>query len=162
MRLLASTDFALRILMLLAEEPGGGRLSVETLARRLGGLSRNHLHKIVQDLSALGITRTTRGTGGGVTLAVPPEQVRLGTLVRRLEADQPMVDCFRQDEGTCTLMPACRLRNMLREAQERFYTSLEDHTLAALTRNKPSAVPEKEIVPVPRSGKDGQLRGRAC
>lgn len=129
MRLLASTDFALRVLMLLAET-GGGRLSVETLARRLGGLSRNHLHKIVQDLSALGITRTSRGTRGGVTLALPPEQVRLGTLVRQLEADQPIVECFRQDEGTCTLMPACRLRNMLRDAQGRFYASLEDHTLA--------------------------------
>ena len=62
MRLLASTDFALRVLMLLADEPVGGRLSVETLASRLGRLSRNHLHKIVQDLTALGITRTTRGT----------------------------------------------------------------------------------------------------
>ena len=130
MRLLASTDFALRVLMLLAADPGGGRMSVETLARRLGGLSRNHLHKIVQDLTALGITRTMRGTGGGVTLAVPPEHVRLGTLVRHLEADQPIVECFRQDEGACTLMPACRLRNMLRVAQDRFYTSLEDHTLA--------------------------------
>ena len=44
MRLLASTDYALRILMLLAEQPNGERLSVETLARRLGGLSRHHLH----------------------------------------------------------------------------------------------------------------------
>ena len=139
MRLLASTDFALRVLMLLAEEPAGGRLSVETLASRLGGLSRNHLHKIVQDLTALGITRTTRGTGGGATLAVPPEQVRLGTLVRQLEADQPIVECFRQDEGTCTLMPACRLRTMLGEAQRRFYASLEDHTLADCLPGKAAA-----------------------
>ena len=76
------------------------RLSVETLAGRLGGLSRNHLHKIVQVLTALGITRTPRGTGGGVALAVPPKHVRLGTLVRQLEADQPLVERFRQDEGT--------------------------------------------------------------
>jgi Rrf2 family nitric oxide-sensitive transcriptional repressor len=130
MRLLASTDYALRILMLLAEHPNGERLSVETLARRLGGLSRHHLHKIVQDLTALGITHTTRGTGGGVTLAVLPEQVHLGTLVRQLEADQPLVECFRPDEGMCTLMPACRLRTMLREAQGCFYSSLENHTLA--------------------------------
>lgn len=130
MRLLASTDFALRILMLLAREADGGRMSVETLARRLGGLSRDHLHKVVQDLTAIGITRTTRGAGGGVMLAVPPGQVRLGTLVRHLEADQPMVECFRRDEGECTFMPTCRLRNMLREARDRFFNSLDDHTLA--------------------------------
>lgn len=136
MRLLASTDFALRVLMLLAEEPAGERLSVETLAGRLGGLSRNHLHKIVQDLTALRITRTTRGTGGGVALAVPADKVRLGTLVRQLEADQPIVECFRPDEGTCTLMPACRLRSMLHEAQGRFYANLDDHTLADCLRRK--------------------------
>ena len=130
MRLLASTDFALRVLMVLGSAPAGQRLSVDALARALGGLSRNHLHKIVQELTALGITRTTRGTGGGVALAVPPETVRLGSLVRQLEADQPMVECFRRDGCACTLLPTCRLRNMLRAARERFYDSLEAYTLA--------------------------------
>jgi hypothetical protein len=64
MRLLASNDFALRALMLLAREPAGKRMSVESLAQELGDLSRNHLHKIVQELTSLGITHTPRGTGG--------------------------------------------------------------------------------------------------
>ena len=115
MRLLASTDFALRILMRLAREPTGKRMSVEALAHQLGDLSRNHLHKIVQELTSLGITHTTRGTGGGVSLAVPPETVRLGTLMRHLEADQPVVECFRQEGCACTLMSDCRLRGMLRD-----------------------------------------------
>ena len=129
MRLLASTDFALRVLMLLAREPAGKRMSVETLAHELGDLSRNHLHKIVQELTSLGITHTTRGTGGGVSLAVRPETVRLGTLVRHLEADQPVVECFRQEGCACTLLADCRLRGMLRDARDRFYESLEAHTL---------------------------------
>ncbi len=130
MRLLASTDFALRVLMLLARAPGGGRVSVQTMARERGGLSRDHLHKIVQVLTALGIARTVRGAGGGVMPAVPPEKVLLGTLVRQLKSDQPVVECFRQDGGACTLMPAYRLRDMLREARDRFYNSLDAHTLA--------------------------------
>ena len=117
MRLLASTDFALRVLMLLARDPSRDRMSVEALARALGGLSRHHLHKIVQDLTALGITRTVRGTGGGVMLATRPEKVRLGTLVQELEADQPIVECFRQDGCDCTFMPACQLREKLRAAR---------------------------------------------
>jgi Rrf2 family nitric oxide-sensitive transcriptional repressor len=130
MRLLASTDIALRILMLLGRQPPGRHLNVETLARELGGLSRNHLHKIVQDLTALGVARTVRGAGGGVMLAVPPEQVLIGTLLRQLEADQPVVECFRPDSCACTLMPGCQLRGMLRDAQDRFYASLDHHTLA--------------------------------
>jgi Rrf2 family nitric oxide-sensitive transcriptional repressor len=121
MRLLSSTDFALRVLIVLASDAPGVHVSVETL---------NHLHKIVQDLTALGITRTLRGAGGGVMLAMPPEEIRLGALIRQLEEDQAIVECFRAGECSCTLMPGCRLRGMLREAQDRFHDSLDQQTLA--------------------------------
>ena len=130
MRLLASTDFALRVLMLLARAPAGTRMSVEMLARELGNLSRNHLHKIIQELTAYGVTVTTRGAGGGVALAVAPESIRLGKFVLHLESDQPVVECFRADGCACTLLPHCQLRNMLSEARERFYASLDRLTLA--------------------------------
>ncbi len=130
MRLLTSTDIALRVLMLLGRQAPGRHMNVETLARELGGLSRNHLHKIVQDLSGLGILRTVRGAGGGVLLARPLAEVRLGALVRTLESDQALVECFRADGGRCVLEPGCRLRVMLRAARECFYRSLDQHTLA--------------------------------
>ena len=130
MRLLASTDFALRVLMALGQRPAGETVNVETLAQSLGGLSRSHLHKIVQNLAALGIVKTIRGAGGGVTLAKAPRAVRIGALIRALELDQPVVECFRADHGCCTLDPGCRLRPMLRKARERFYETLDDYTLA--------------------------------
>ncbi len=130
MRLLASTDFALRILMLLGRQEPGQNLSVETMAGLLGGLSRNHLHKIVQDLAGLGVLRTVRGAGGGVSLAKPLADVRLGWLVRSLESDQPLVECFREGGGCCAIDAGCRLRGMLRAAREAFYQSLDQHTLA--------------------------------
>ena len=134
MRLLASTDIALRVLILLGREPKGQHLSVEALATVLGGLSRNNLHKIVQDLSALGVTRTVRGAGGGVTLALPPVDIRLGSLVRQLEAGQALVECNRPDGCSCTLLPDCRLRSMLADAQTQFYQRLDMHTLADCLR----------------------------
>ncbi len=129
MRLLASTDLALRVLMLLGRsEPG--KLNVEQIAGRLGGLSRNHLHKIVQDLVGLGVLRTVRGAGGGVVLAKPLRAIRLGKLVRMLESDQAVVECFRSDGGCCALQIGCHLRGMMRAAQDAFYDSLDQHTLA--------------------------------
>jgi Rrf2 family nitric oxide-sensitive transcriptional repressor len=129
MRLLASTDIALRVLMLLSGERSGRPVSVDMLARRLGGLSRHHLHKIVQNLTAMGITRTLRGAAGGVVLAVPPAELRLGTLIRRLEEEQPSVECFRPETCTCTLVQQCRLRGMLRAAREAFYRELETNSV---------------------------------
>jgi Rrf2 family nitric oxide-sensitive transcriptional repressor len=129
MRLLASTDFALRVLMRLATSPAA-TLTVDQLARELGGLSRNHLHKVVQDLAALGLVRTSRGPRGGVALAAAPREIRLGTLIRALEGEQPLVECFRADGGACSLTPRCRLRGMLHAARESFLATLERHTLA--------------------------------
>lgn len=130
MRLLASTDYALRVLMLLGRRASGGNLNVEAIASQLGGLSRNHLHKIVQELAGLGILKAVRGAGGGVSLAKPLADIRLGWLVRTLEADQPIVECFREDGGCCVIDPGCRLRVMVGKAREAFYQSLDQHTLA--------------------------------
>ena len=134
MRLLASTDYALRVLMALGHSRSGETINVGTLAKSLGGLSRNHLHKIVQDLAAIGIVKTIRGTGGGVLLAKEAGEIKIGAVVRALEGDQAIVECFRADHGCCTLEPGCRLRPMLRKARETFYKSLDAHTLADCLR----------------------------
>jgi len=130
MRLLASTDFALRVLMHLATLPSDQPVSVEALSRELGGLSRHHLHKIVQDLAGRGLVRTQRGAAGGGMLGKPPGEIRVGPLIRALEGDQPIVECFRPDHGCCTLNAGCRLRGFLRDAREQFYRALDGQTVA--------------------------------
>ncbi|HVB69763.1 MAG TPA: Rrf2 family transcriptional regulator [Acetobacteraceae bacterium] len=149
MRLLASTDIALRVLILLAGAPPGRPVSVGWMARELGGLSRDHLHKIVQELTSLGITRTVRGAGGGMLLARAPAEVRLGSLVRHLEADQAMVECFRAEGCACTLLPGCRLRGMLASAEAGFYASLDGYTLADCSPDpeRDAPLPDRRLAP---------------
>lgn len=129
MRLLASTDFAMRVLIRLAGTPNQV-VTVEQLARELGDLSRHHLHKVVQELTGLGLVRTIRGPRGGVGLAVNPAEVRIGGLIRDLEADHPMVECLRADGGCCALDVGCRLRTMLETAWHSFVAALDGYTLA--------------------------------
>jgi Rrf2 family transcriptional regulator, nitric oxide-sensitive transcriptional repressor len=132
MRLLAFTDFGLRALMRLAADypgPPGRHLSTEALAGELA-ISRNHLVKVMQALAEAGFVRTLRGPKGGVALAVPPGEIRLGAVVRRLERDQALVECFRADGGQCNLLPCCRLKGALAEAREAFFASLDRLTLA--------------------------------
>ncbi len=128
MRLLSSTDLALRVLMRLSAEPNE-HVSTDVLARELA-VSRNHLHKIVQYLTQIGLVRTIRGARGGVMLARPAGEIRVGDVVRGHEQDQPLVECFRPDGGACTLLPRCRLRAMLTAAKDAFYEHLDQFTLA--------------------------------
>jgi Rrf2 family nitric oxide-sensitive transcriptional repressor len=128
MKLLTSTDFALRVLMRLAVAPDT-HVSTDVLARELV-ISRNHLHKIVQFLTEAGLVRTIRGAHGGVMLARPASQINVGAVIRSREENQALVECFRVDGGACTLLPHCRLRGILDAAKYAFYQHLDRYTLA--------------------------------
>lgn len=134
MRLTSFTDYGLRMLMRLASAPGTA-FSTAELAGEFG-LSRNHLTKIMQHLARAGMVETRRGSGGGAVLARPPEEIRLGDLVRLLEEDQPLVECFGLG-GTCTIDGRCRLKGRLRAAEAAFLADLDRSTLADIALPAP-------------------------
>jgi Rrf2 family nitric oxide-sensitive transcriptional repressor len=128
MRLTAFTDFGLRVLMRLAGAPGRAFTTAE-IADEFS-ISRNHLTKVVRELAEAGYIETRRGAGGGFKLARSAEDITLGEVVRTLERDQPLVECFRPDGGSCVLTPRCRLKRRLRVAREVFLAELGRTTLA--------------------------------
>jgi Rrf2 family transcriptional regulator, nitric oxide-sensitive transcriptional repressor len=128
MRLTSFTDFAMRALMRLAGEPTRSFATGEIAAEF--GISRNHLAKVVRDLAEGGFISTQRGVGGGFALARPPQSITLGEIVRALEGGHPLVECFRDDGGSCALTPRCRLKAKLAGAREAFMRELDATTLA--------------------------------
>jgi len=128
MRLTAFTDFGLRALMRLAGEPDRS-FSTHEIATEFG-ISRNHLTKVVRDLSEGGYVSTQRGAGGGFRLARSPQSITLGEVVRALEQGHALVECFRHDGGNCVLTPRCRLKARLAKAREAFMRELDATTLA--------------------------------
>lgn len=139
MRLTSFTDFGLRALMRLASAPDRA-FSTAELAEEFG-LSRHHLTKIVAALAQAGILVTRRGGGGGAMLARPPDQIRLGEIVRVLEDGQALVDCFAREGSACLVLPACRLRARLARAEAAFLEDLDRTTLADV------ALPVARLVP---------------
>ena len=128
MRLTSFTDYGLRMLMRMASAPEQP-LSTAALAEELA-LSRNHLSKIMQRLAGAGLIATRRGGGGGAVLARPADEIRLGEVVRLLEAGHPLVECLRSDGGACSLDGRCRLKGRLRSAEAAFLADLDRSTLA--------------------------------
>ena len=128
MRLTNFTDYGLRILILAARSQD--RLVTIDEASQTFSLSRHHVAKIVRRLAGAKIVTTRRGQSGGFSLARPPEQITVGDIVRLLEADQALVECFRADGGTCVLTPECRLKGVLARGREAFHQELDKTTLA--------------------------------
>jgi len=128
MHLNAFTDYGLRILMRLAGNPEK-TFSTSDLSREFS-VSRHHLTKVAAHLAKEGYIQTRRGHDGGMTLAMAPEDIRIGDVVETMERDTPLVECFRQDRGNCTLTLSCQLAGRLAEAKKKFFEELNSTTLA--------------------------------
>lgn len=132
MRLTTFSDYTLRVLMFLALNRE--RLATIPEIAAAYGISENHLMKVVHQLARAGVVESVRGKGGGVRLARPPEQIRLGQVVRASEGGGPIVECLADDEGACRIAPACRLTAVLVSAFDAMFAKLDEHTLADLVR----------------------------
>lgn len=130
MRLTEKSDHALRTLMLLASAPG--RRTVPAMAAALD-VSAHHLAKVVQDLHAPGWVATSRGRGGGVELAVDPRELTIGRVVRQIESDFGIAECFRPG-STCPLDNKCGLAEVLDQATDAFLQTLDRVTLDDVSR----------------------------
>lgn len=129
MRLTYQTDYALRLLMYLAVQ-GDRRSSIHEIATQYR-ISENHLMKVTQRLAALGYVDALRGRHGGLKLAGEAGQIRIGEVVRAMEPDLALVECFGA-ENTCSITPACALRQVLDEARKSFLAVLDSCTLKQL------------------------------
>lgn len=130
MKLTSFSDYTLRVLMYLALNRG--RLSTIPEIAAAYGISENHLMKVVHQLAKGSLVESVRGKGGGIRLALPPDQIRVGQVVRQAEGDGPIVECF-SDHGNCRIAPNCKLAGALARAFEALYDSLDQYTLADLT-----------------------------
>tara|TARA_R110000787_G_scaffold13210_4_gene41791 strand:- start:202 stop:630 length:429 start_codon:yes stop_codon:yes gene_type:complete len=127
------TDYALRVLMMLAVR-APARVPTSEIAA-IYGLSENHLSKVATQLAREGFVASERGRNGGLTLARPAELIRVGDVVRAMKRDAPVVECFGTDTS-CLILPACGLRDPLAQAQEAFFATLDRYTLADVTRSR--------------------------
>ena len=146
MRLTTHTDYALRTLMYLAARTD----TLATIAdvSKAYGISSNHLMKVVHELAQAGYVKTIRGRQGGMRLARPPEDIQIGDVVRRTEAELNVAVCFA-DAGACVLHPCCVLERALKEALNAFLAVLDGYSLADLMR------PRRRIVAL--LGLDGSI-----
>ena len=136
MKLTTFTDYSLRVLIYLAAQPEK-RATISEIARAFD-VSENHLTKVVHLLGKNGWLANMRGKGGGLELAMPPELVGVGTVVRETEGTAVVAECFAEESNRCSITRICRLRGALGEAVEAFYEVLDRYTLADLVQNRQS------------------------
>ncbi|MFC3576516.1 RrF2 family transcriptional regulator [Streptomyces yaanensis] len=125
MRLLRSTDLALRVLMRLAVA-GESHPTTREVAAAMD-VPYTHTAKVVAELQHMGLLEARRGRGGGLAVTEAGRTASVGAVVRAFEGVGDVVEC--EGATPCPLRSGCRLRSALRQAQEAFFASLDPLTL---------------------------------
>lgn len=123
------TDYALRLLLHLAADPEARGIIAEVA--EIHAISRNHLMKVVQELAHGGFIATRRGRGGGIALARPAQDIRIGEVVRFTEPGMALADC-----ASCRIAPACGLSGIFNQARAAMLEVLDSYTLADAAGDK--------------------------
>lgn len=135
MRMTMYTDFSLRVLIYLGAQEKDKLSTIQAISDAYG-ISKNHLMKVTHELGKLGYIDTIRGRGGGIRLAMEPEAINIGQVVRHTEDDFHLVECFDCQTNSCVITPVCGLRATLRLALNAYLKVLDEYTLADFLQQK--------------------------
>lgn len=133
MKLNKSTSHAIRILIDCAKGDGA-LVKVAELAARLD-LTLQNAFKIVHILSRAELLTAVRGRNGGVRLTRPADEIRIGDIVRAMEATEIELD----DGGSSDKAASQGVNKVFDSALEAFIDILDQHTLADIAGGKRAA-----------------------
>lgn len=131
MQLNLSTDIALRTLIYLGQKDNAA--TIQEVADAFD-IAKTHLMKVVMALVAANFLVSERGRNGGIRLALDAQDISIGDVVRLMESNLALVACMKDDatNAACPLLPRCRLKKLFTRAQEAFFDTLDQSSLADL------------------------------
>lgn len=135
MNLKKYTDYALRVLIYTGMKSEGQLASIKEISE-VYNISSHHLGKIVHELTKLELIESTRGRNGGICLAKPAEEINVGLIVRQLENDLVLLECFDKGANHCVISPGCTLKHALNKALHAFFHVLDQYTIKDLIANE--------------------------
>lgn len=128
-------SYAIRAMVYLAEQPLG-RISSSREVCEQEDIPPSFLGKVLLPLCRYRLLHSLRGTGGGYELAVPPDQIRLLSIVQAI--DGPQLDACILEDHPCGDPCQCLLHPVWADMREQFTDYLRRTTVADLARKRKS------------------------
>ena len=144
MKLSTRAKYGTRALLDLALHWREGPVLLKDIARRQR-ISLPYLQHLIGPLVAAGMVKSTRGVGGGVWLAKPPQEIKLSDVVQLLEGSIAPVECINKPE-VCTRAGSCATRDIWGELKKAVDAVLESTTLQDLVERQRSKSQSEEVM----------------
>ena len=124
--------YALKALIRLGNEYGGGNLLTEDIARS-ENIPKKFLELILLDLKHAGYVRSKQGSKGGYRLVQNPREITFAEIYRLFDGAIALVPCvsqkFYEKCDDCPDEQACRLKKVFIEVREKTYRSMASITI---------------------------------
>jgi Rrf2 family protein len=134
MEITRQADYAIRSMVHLAELPLDGRVSTATISEA-EGIPLPFLTKVISRLATAGLVTTSRGMGGGVSLARPPEEVTLLQVVEAVDGPILLNHCLLRP-GTCERDGFCAAHDVWANVQDRLVQELGGVTMRDMAQKQ--------------------------
>ncbi len=123
--------YALRVMIALAESGPEHFAPLKEIATE-EGISEKYLESILVLLTKVGILEGLRGKGGGYKLAIPPEELTVGSILKVVEGGLAPVSCLEENFRKCDNIEACKTRPMWEKLNGVIDSFFENITLSDL------------------------------
>jgi Rrf2 family nitric oxide-sensitive transcriptional repressor len=137
MRLTRFTDYSLRVLIYLGQN-NENRVTIHQISEAYD-ISKNHLMKVVSNLTRLQFVAAQRGPGGGIMLNRSPEDISLDEVIGNTEKhlrEIPSPKNFANNKATADN----RLSGFLNHALQAYLAELGRFTLADVLEPKSEVI----------------------
>jgi len=141
--------YAMRLMLDIARYGRGETVKIKDIADRQD-ISPKYLEQIISELNRSGLVRSTRGPQGGYSLARPPEEYTVGSILRVMEGDLSVVQCVKDGEGFCDRFETCTTVRLWTKVSDAISSVVDNVTLADLLRWEV----EKDIISIDGSEKE--------
>lgn len=143
MRLSKKSDYALRALIGLARWSQSQPVSMRALAV-LNDVPQRFMQQIMLELREQGWVTSAAGRDGGYQLALPPEELTMGQVVRHFDGVLAAIGCVSiTNPEQCSQESACTFRRVLLEVRNHTAQLLDQTTLAELALGRARSVTEE-------------------
>ncbi len=124
------TDYACRVMLHMAMLPDGQRVTAQEIAKRRI-IPRAMIRRVITRLAAANLLTTTRGSGGGLSLARPAGEINLLQVVQAMEGTLALNGCV-VNPAKCPLMKVCSVHEAWCKAHQVLVDELVQSTFDKL------------------------------
>lgn len=137
MRLQITTDYAIRIILYMAQREGQV-LAAEAVARELG-ITYSYFNKVAHKIRSAGLLKSVQGPGGGYCIGKNAADIALYDIVTVMEGKICINRCLEED-GFCSRSATqiCPVHKTFEALQNQIIDTLSNVRISDLCDEKPS------------------------